>query len=169
MSRSLAPVLLTSIACACGSHGPIPSAPTPASVRYHDLLAKVQSRDTSIDFTSLRLAYAASSEYAPYGSGADAHRDSMLAAFRRQNFRRAILEADAALTIDYLDIRTHLLRGAASERLGDTAAAGWDRAIAGRLVRSIMLSGSAPVDSPYVVISVAEEYGVLEVPEPLSM
>lgn len=149
------------LALACASQPRSVSAPAPATDTYKTLLGRLRARDTTIDFTALRLAYAASSDYAPYGSDADAHLDSLNAALARKDYRRAVAEGDSALNIDYLDIRAHVMRAYAAEELGDVAAAAWDRAVATRLVRSIMQSGSGTVDSPYVVISVAEEYAVL--------
>lgn len=79
----------------------------------------------------------------------------------RQDFHRALKAADSVLAIEYLDIRTHVLRAYAAEQLGDTVSAAWDRLVAAYLVRSITRSGKGTEDSPYVVISVAEEYAVL--------
>jgi hypothetical protein len=128
---------------------------------YRHLLARLKARDTTIDFTALRLSFAASEDYAPYGSDADVHHDSLGAALERGDFRRALTEADSALAIDYLDVRTHVLRAYAAEQLGDDATASWHRAVAALLVRSVAQSGTGTVDSPYVVISVAEEYALL--------
>jgi hypothetical protein len=161
MNRFHLLTILAVATLACTSSVRRPSAPTPTTSAYHDILARLQAKDTSIDFTALRLAYAASPDYAPYGSDADDHRDSLNAALERRDYRRVIVEADSALGIDYLDIRTHVLRAYASEQLGDSAGAAWDRLIAARLAQSIIQSGAGTVDSPYVVISVAEEYALL--------
>lgn len=152
---------MATLACAPAIRSPSAPPPAPNADKYHELLARLQGRDTSIDFTALRLAYAASPEYAPYGSDADLHRDSLNVALGKRDYRRVVSEADAALAIDYLDVRTHVLRAYASDQLGDTVAAAWNRAVAARLVQSIMQSGSGTAESPYVVISVAEEYAVL--------
>ena len=128
---------------------------------YHALLMRLRSKDTTIDFTMLRLALTKSSEYSPYGSDADSYRDSMRAALQRQDFRTVIGDADSALAIDYLDVRTHVLRAYAAEKLGDSTSASWDRIVAALLTRSIAQSGTGAVDSPYVVISVDEEYALL--------
>lgn len=161
MTRShLLPLLALAIV-ACTPSVRTSSAPAPATNEYRTLLARLQAKDTSIDFTALRMAYAASPEYAPYGSDADDHRDSLKAALGRHDYRRVVSEADSALAIDFLDIRTHVLKAYAAEELGDRDGAAWDRIIAARLVQSIMASGAGTIDSPYVVISVAEEYAVL--------
>jgi len=161
MSRptALAVLLLVTLHTIARAQTP-PPAPSPAPT-YHDLLARLKARDTLVDFTALRVAYAASPDYAPYGSGADDHRAALRVALGKRDYQRALQEADATLGIDYLDVRTHVVRAYVAEQLGDTAAALWDRIVAARLVRSIMQSGAGTVDSPYVVISVAEEYAVL--------
>jgi len=141
----------------------VPTVPVTKPASYAALLARLQSRDTSIDFAELRMALAASDEYSPYGSDGDAHRDSMGTAFARHDYRRVAAEADSALHYDYLDIRTHVLKAYALEQLGDTATSNWHRVIASRLVRSITASGQGTVQSPYVVIAVPEEYAVLAI------
>jgi hypothetical protein len=128
---------------------------------YHTLLQRLQAKDTSIDFTALRLGLTKSADYSPYGSDADTYRDSLRVALERRDFRHAVTEADSALAIDYLDVRTHIYRAYAIEQLGDSTAAAWDRVVATRLVRSISESGAGTVDSPYVVITVSEEYALL--------
>ena len=135
--------------------------PRVQAASYDSLLKRLQTKDTSIDFTALRIALTKSDHYAPYGSDADLYRDSLRAALQRQDFRRVLTYADSALSIDYLDIRTHVLRAYAAEELGDSSSGLWDRAVAGLLVHSIAHSGSGTVDSPYVVISVDEEYALL--------
>ena len=155
---SLAMLLLVTLHPLARAQTPTPS-PSPAT--YRELLARLKAKDTLVDFTTLRMAYAASPDYVPYGSDADDHRTAMRAALGKRDHERALQEADAALGVDYLDVRTHVVRAYAAEQLGDTTAAVWDRVVAARLVRSIMQSGAGTVDSPYVVISVAEEYAVL--------
>src|SRR2546428_10854164 len=107
MTRSRFLPLLALAIVACTPTVGTSSGPAPATNEYRTLLARLQAKDTSIDFTALRLAHAASPDYAPYGSDADDHRDSLSAALERRGDRRVIGEADAASAIDYLDIRTH--------------------------------------------------------------
>jgi hypothetical protein len=138
--------------------------PAPRSGEYEALLARARAGDSTVDYTQLRLAYAGSAAYAPYGSDADAYRDSARAALAREDFGRVAVEADSALAYDFLGAELHFIRGYAAEQLGDTATAAHHRAIGRRLVESILASGTgASADSPYVVISVAEEYAVLGV------
>ena len=152
---------LLTLLIAASRFGPAQQPTQSGQDSYRGLRARLEAKDTTIDFTALRLALTKSADYAPYGSAADAYEDSLGAALRRNDFRRAVTEADSALAIDYLDVRTHVLRAYAADRLGDSSAARWDQADAALLVRSIEQSGAGTVDSPYVVISVREEYALL--------
>ena len=141
MSRppDLAVLLRVTLHAIARAQTPPASSPSPT---YHDLLARLKARDTLVDFTALRVAYAASPDYAPYGSDADDHRAALRVALGKRDYQRALQEADATLGIEYLDVRTHVVRAHVAEQLGDTAAALWDRIVAARLVRSIMQSGA---------------------------
>jgi hypothetical protein len=128
---------------------------------YRALLARAQAGDSTVDFTALRRAWAASPEYAPYGSGADEHRDSLRAAMGRSDWARAIREADAALAVTWLDADTHMMKAYAARQLGDSATAERERAVAVRHVSSVLDSGKGTRQSPFVVVTVAEEYAFL--------
>ena len=161
--RPVVPLLSLLVALACVAPPAAGEAQAQAAP-YRDLLARVQAGDTTVDFTALRMARVASTEYAPYGSAAvAAHRDSIDAALERQDFGRALAEADSTLGLDYLDIRAHWLKAYASAQVGDTAAEDWHLAIAAGLLGSIRASGTGTEQAPYVVISIAEEYAVLSV------
>src|SRR5687768_14913239 len=90
MRSSLLPVPMVLLALGCSPQVRSLSAPIAVTDTYHALLTRLKARDTSINFTALRLSYAASADYAPYGSDADPHRDSVNAALRRQDYARAI-------------------------------------------------------------------------------
>ncbi|HET7231703.1 MAG TPA: DUF4919 domain-containing protein [Longimicrobium sp.] len=130
---------------------------------YRTLLARAQAGDTTVDYTALRKAWAASPEYAPYGSDADEHADSMRAALQRRDWARAVREADAVLAVTWLDARTHAMKAYAAEQLGDTEAAGRERGVVARIVQSVAASGKGTQQSPFVVVTVAEEYAYLGV------
>src|SRR6266446_7766131 len=87
MNRSRFLPLLALAIVACTPTVGTSSGPAPATSEYRKLLVRLQAKDTSIDFTALRLAYAASPDYAPYGSDADDHRDSLSAALARRDYR----------------------------------------------------------------------------------
>jgi hypothetical protein len=126
------------------------------------MVARVRAGDSTVDYTQLRLAYARSASYRPYPWDASAHRDSAGAALERGDFVRASADADSALTYDFRDAELHFVRGYLAERLGDTATSAHHRAIGRRLVESVLASGKGDsADSPYVVVSIDEEYAVL--------
>jgi len=130
---------------------------------YHALLARAQAGDTTVSFTALRKAWAASPEYAPYGSDADETADSMRAALARRDWPRAVREADSVLAVKWLDVRTHVLKAYAAGQMGDSAAASRERWAAARIVRSVAESGEGTQESPFVVVTVAEEYAFLSI------
>lgn len=135
--------------------------PAGAQGDYSTLLARAQAGDTTVDYTALRMAYAESPKYSPYGTEADDLRDSLAAALSRGDFPAAAKVADAALAIDFLDVRAHMLRAIAADRLGDAAAAARHRDVAERVVASVLSSGDGSETRSYRVITVAEEYAVL--------
>lgn len=137
------------------------AAPARAQETYRTLLARAQAGDTTVNFTTLRKAWAASPEYAPYGTAADEHADSMRAALQRRDWARAVREADAVLAVTWLDARTHVMKAYAAEQLGDAATAQRERAVAARIVQSVADSGEGTEESPFVVVTVAEEYAFL--------
>ena len=128
---------------------------------YRALLARAQAGDTTVSFTALRHAWAASPEYAPYGSDADEHADSMRAALERSDWARAVREADAALAVNWLDAGTHVMKAYAVRQLGDAEAAYRERMVAAQIVQSVADSGEGTQQSPFVVVTVAEEYAYL--------
>jgi uncharacterized protein DUF4919 len=135
--------------------------PTRAQEDYHALLARAQAGDSTVDFTALRKAWAASPEYAPYGSAADDHADSMRAALERRDWRRTVGEADSVLAVTWLDAATHVMKAYALEELGDSAASTREFVVAARIVRSVEDSGKGTEQTPFQVITVAEEYAWL--------
>lgn len=138
----------------------VASAQAPVDARtYAPLLARLQALDTAFDFTRLRLAYAASAAYAP-----DPHPpldDSLRTAFARGDYARVRVLGDTVLAQYPLEIRPRVMRAFAAAQLGDSTAANWDRVIAAKLVRSITESGDGTEQRPYIVISVSEEYAVM--------
>ena len=64
---------------------PLPSGPD----SYRTLLTRLQAKDTTIDFTALRLASTRDSGYAPYGSAAGVHWDSGFATSRTRRVSRS--------------------------------------------------------------------------------
>jgi hypothetical protein len=150
MTRILPLIVLFLVAVAAAARGQ-------DGAQYHELLARAQAGDTTVDFTALRRAWAASPEYAPYGSDADEHLDSVRAALQRKAWDRAVRAADAALAVNWLDAATHVLKAYAMEQMGDAAGAGREREVAARVVRSVAGSGKGTEQVPFVVVTLSAE------------
>jgi hypothetical protein len=136
-----------------------PARPLPtSSVSYDSLLAKLRAGDLTIDFLELRLAYAASPQYAPYDFRTDS-KASMRKAFVAKDCLTALAIADSMLATNYVDIEAHILSAECKSQLGDHAKASYHGTIARELLESISTyaSGRTP-DSAILVISVDEEY-----------
>ena len=113
------------------------------------------------DFAELRRVYAQSSDYSPYDSDVDL-RNEMFGALQRSAFGEARRLADSALAGSYLDIFAHIGAATAAARLADTARSEFHRSMALGLMGAILASGEGTEASPWVVISVDEEYAVLQ-------
>lgn len=132
----------------------------PNKLKYEALLEKVKAGDTSVSFKDLRMAYAESKGYAPYGSDTEA-RNAMVAALNEKNYDKALEHAGSILTKNYLDITAHIVSSAAYGELKNAERAKYHRAIVEGLAQSIMKSGDGKtLDTAFVVISTNEEYAL---------
>ena len=115
----------------------------------------------AFDMDSLRRAFAASSDYAPYSLDTDL-RKAMFAALDRSAFAEARRLADSALALNYLDIFAHIGADMAARKSGDERAHQFHEAMVRGLLGAIFSSGEGTAQSPWVVLSVDEEYAVLQ-------
>lgn len=137
-----------------------PDASAPAKLSYDDMVKKVQGGDLSIDFTDLRMKYAAGSKYEPE-EGSDQIKE-MYRKLNAKDFKGALDEANAVLAKQYVNIEAHVVASFASAGLQDEAARKLHHDIAVGLARSILDSGSGTsTDTAYKVISVQEEYAIM--------
>lgn len=125
---------------------------------YDSLLARVKARDSSVDFGALRLVFAGTSAYNPYGSRDKELRTAIYAALDATDPGTALRLADSLTSVTYVDLEAHMAATLAAEALGDTATAGYHGWVTNRLLASIDASGQGTQARPFVVISVAEEY-----------
>lgn len=144
-----------------------PTAPAPQTSRpgdsYESLLARLKGGDRTVDFKALRMAYAESKGYNPYGGASEARR-AMFAALNAKKFEEALKQADKALERNYLDIMGHVVAQAAQRELGHADKADFHRFVAIGLVNSILASGDGKKEeTAYVVISTDEEYALFQV------
>lgn len=128
---------------------------------YHQLLARLNAGDTTLDFTALRLSYAASPDYEPMPNIPDDLKSTLLAALQARDAAKATRMADSLVALEPLDAGAYILRAAARRAAGDSAGGRRDVAIAHGLIQSVLDSGDGTQARPWVVIAVAEEYAVL--------
>lgn len=130
-------------------------------VSYEELLAKLKSGDTKIDFKSLRMAYAETKEYSPYGVGNDKI-NPMFKALENKKYEDALKLADEILKTNYVEMNSHFIASAANSALGNKEKSDFHRSVFLGLVNSIVEGKDGKsAKTAYEVISVPEEYVIL--------
>ena len=159
---ALATLLATYAASSHSQPGQQPTPSASAAPSYDEMVKKIEGGDLSIDFTELRMKYAASPEYEPE-EGSDEVKD-MYQKLNAKDFPGALAKANQVLAKQYVNIDAHIVASAAYEGLHDDAAAKLHHDIVVGLIRSILDSGAGTsVETAYKVISVGEEYAVMRV------
>jgi hypothetical protein len=127
---------------------------------YAQILARLKSGDTHIDYRELRLAYARTEEYSPYGALASRDlRSAMYEALRQEEYAEALEKAEQLLEILYVDGSAHVGAMVALTGLGNRERADFHRAVARGLLDSICGDRDGrSIDDPCPVISTSEEY-----------
>lgn len=153
-------ILLVSVnVSAMPQHKPAVTSRKTAGPTYAELLEKVKRGDLTIDFTELRMKYAASPEYDPEEGSLETV--NMYARLDTNNYDGALSLANTVLEKQYVNIDAHIVASRACQALHDETSAGRHYNIAMGLVNSILHSGSgASPASAYKVISESEERAV---------
>ena len=128
---------------------------------YEALLKRIKDGDKSVDFKELRMAYAESSRYSPYGGDSEAQK-AMLAAMRASQWDEALKQSAKILEKNYVDINAHFGAFVANHEKGITDKADFHKFVVQGLIGSITNSGDGKsTDKAFVVISTDEEYALL--------
>jgi Domain of unknown function (DUF4919) len=128
---------------------------------YDALLKRVRDGDKTVDFRELRMTYADSSGYSPYGGEDDAQK-AMFAAMNAEQWDEALKQSAKILEENYVDINAHIVADIANRKKGITDKADFHNFVAKGLINSIMSSGDGKsADKAFVVISTGEEYTLL--------
>ena len=136
--------------------------PAAKPLTYDEMVARLEKGDLSVDYTQLRLKYAATPGYEPE-AGTPLIKP-MYAALNQKDYKLALDTANTLLKRQYVNIDAHIIASLAYDGLADKSQAEIHHDIAIGLINSILHSGSgASTASPYVVISVAEEYALMRV------
>jgi hypothetical protein len=129
---------------------------------YESLLERVKKGDQTVDFTTLRLAYA---DNPPKDSGTDPDASkAMFAALRSKNYGKALEYAEKIMKANYVDINAHIVAAIAYKEKNDPEKEKFQRYVADGLVKSILSSGDGKSqETAMTVISTDEEYVILRV------
>lgn len=137
--------------------GPKPAAPT----AYDQLLAKLKAGDTGIDYKALRMSYAETKDYNPYGIDAE-ERSNLLKALSDKRYKSALAIAEGILKTNYVEMNSHFASYVAYRELGDKAKSDYHKAVFSGLINSILNGADGKTaKTAYVVICVPEEYVVV--------
>lgn len=128
---------------------------------YEALLKKLKGGDRAVDFKELRMAYAGSSGYSPYGGDREA-RQAMFAAINASQWDETLKQSAKILEKNYVDINAHFGAFVANNKKGVADKADFHKFVVKGLISSITDSGDGKsADKAFVVISTDEEYALL--------
>jgi len=135
-----------------------------ADTDFENLVARVKTQEPDIDFTELRMAFARTSQYDPYGLQYRQLRDEMVSASDAGNFEDSLELANKYLTINYIFPEAHIVAIRAYDALDNPEKADFHRYVLNGLIESILASGDgATPQSAYKIVLIEEEYLILEV------
>src|ERR1700748_1794791 len=86
---------------------------------YDALLKRVKDGDKTVDFRELRMTYADSPGYRPYG-GEDDTQKAMCAAMNAEQWDEALKQSAKILEENYVDINAHIVADIANRKKGIT-------------------------------------------------
>jgi len=137
------------------------SADANPAASYDELLAKLQSGDTAIDYQALRFAYAETPNFDPLARPA-VDKGELVRAVNAGDLGEALSLANIILANNYTDMDAHYASFIVYDQRGDQAKADFHRAIVQGLLKSLADSGDGMSEnSGIVVVATAEEYSFL--------
>ena len=133
-----------------------------AEPSYDDYVTQLKAGKLDIDYTALRLAYAASPKYAPYGSSMVLAK-TMTKAYGAGDCGAAMMHAQEIFEANFVSIDAHMVASLCHKKAGNEEGAQRAYMIVRGLVRSVLKSGDGKSpETAFVVISIDEEYKALE-------
>ncbi len=128
---------------------------------YQTLLKRVMSFDRTVDFKALRLSYAETADYNPYGDD-KAKKSEMFEALRNKDYDKAIANAQVILEKKFVDIEAHFVSSIAFSEMKNSERYNFHHFVTRALVDSILDSGDGKTpETAFVVIETGEEYTLL--------
>ncbi len=129
---------------------------------YDALVAKAETDGLSVDYTALRVAYAASDRNDPLGFSMDRNIGVMMNAMNGGDCDKALENSERVLKASFINILAHLVRSECLNKRGELARAAREDTIIGGLRDSIFLSGDGDTKkTAFVVVTLDEERFVL--------
>ncbi|MGA2297493.1 MAG: DUF4919 domain-containing protein [FCB group bacterium] len=130
--------------------------------KYDDLITQLKSRDTSVNFYELRMAFTQSPYYNPYSTEISDLRKKMYDALILKNYINVLEYANRILDSNYLDLFAHFFSDESYQHVNLQEEAKYHRFIWRGLLNSIIKSGDGlSPETAHLVISSSEEYFVL--------
>jgi hypothetical protein len=143
------------------AHAPAAAAAESKPSSYEELVARLQSGDTAIDFQALRFAYAETPDFDPYARPVVDRRD-LIRAINSGRLGDALGLANTILAKNYTDMDAHYASFLVYDQRGDTARAEFHRAVVQGLMKSFADSGDGMSENTaMVVVTEAEEYSYI--------
>ena len=128
---------------------------------YQSLLKRVMSFDRTVDFKALRLSYAETQDYNPYGDD-KAKKAEMFEALRNKQYEKAVSSAQAILEKKFVDIEAHFVSSIAFREMKNAGRYNFHHFVTGGLIDSILDSGDGKTpETAFVIIETGEEYALL--------
>lgn len=135
-----------------------------ADAEFENLVARVKAQEPDIDFTELRMAFARTSQYDPYGLQYSKLRGEMVTALDTGDFEYALELANEFLSINYIFPEAHIVAIHSYDALNKPEEADFHRYVLNGLIESILASGDGVTpQSAYKIVLIEEEYLILEV------
>jgi len=129
---------------------------------YEDLLAKLKSGDTNIDYKNLRMAFTETKDYSYHGPE-KAEQEKFFKPFGDKNYKDALKKAEKYLETNYVDANAHYVAYNAAKELKDDKKAEFYKAVLFGLLNSIKSGNDGLSEkTPFYVININEEYTLLK-------
>jgi hypothetical protein len=128
---------------------------------YQTLLKRVMSFDRTVDFKALRLSYAETADYNPYGDD-KVKKSEMFEALRNKDYEKAVSAAQSVLEKKFVDIEAHFVSSIAFREIKNFERYNFHHFVTRGLVDSILDSGDGKTpETAFIVIETGEEYTLL--------
>lgn len=128
---------------------------------YENLVAKLKSGDTKIDFTALRMSFAQTKDYSFHGPE-KSEQEKFFKPLSDKKYKESLKQAEKYLEKNYVDANAHYVVYTSAAELKDDDNAAFHKAILLGLLSSIKDGNDGLSEkSPFSVITIDEEYTMM--------